>query len=170
MKPTIKCVDLIKHFEGCKLQAYQCPAMIWTIGYGTTEYENGAKVKQGDQINQYRADELLLHGLTKFANRISTSYKREFTENQNDAFVSMAYNIGSGAFAGSMLLSTANINPDDPAIRALFFRYVKVKGKILPGLVRRRMSEHWLYSTGEIKTEWTLSEVEKAINEFVFPK
>ena len=50
--------DLIKHFEGCKLTAYQCSANRWTIGYGNTFFEDGTPVKQGDTITQERADKL----------------------------------------------------------------------------------------------------------------
>ena len=53
-----KGAELIKFFEGCKLTAYQCPAKIWTIGYGNTQYENGKSVKKGDVITQERANEL----------------------------------------------------------------------------------------------------------------
>ena len=49
--------DLIKHFEGCKLKAYKCPAGLWTISWGLTFYPDGTKVKEGDVITQQQAED-----------------------------------------------------------------------------------------------------------------
>ena len=51
-----KGTTIIRKFEGLKLQAYLCPANVWTIGYGSTFYENGSKVQPGDKITIERAD------------------------------------------------------------------------------------------------------------------
>ena len=47
---TDKGIELIKYFEGCKLEAYKCPAGKWTIGIGATYYTDGTPVKQGDKL------------------------------------------------------------------------------------------------------------------------
>ena len=53
-------IDIIKKYEGCRLSAYKCPAQVWTVGYGTTVYPDGTKVKEGDTITQEKAEALLL--------------------------------------------------------------------------------------------------------------
>jgi len=57
MTITQDAIDLMHRYEGLRLDAYLCPANVWTIGYGNTFYENGAKVKQGDKITKQRAND-----------------------------------------------------------------------------------------------------------------
>jgi lysozyme len=56
MTPSSKCYDLIKRFEGCRLEAYQDSVGVWTIGWGTTRYPDGSPVSPGDKITQAEAD------------------------------------------------------------------------------------------------------------------
>ena len=53
-------IDLIKKYEGFRSQAYKCPAGIWTVGYGSTVYADGSKVKKGDTISEQTAEALLI--------------------------------------------------------------------------------------------------------------
>jgi len=150
---------LIKGFESCRLSAYQDSAKIWTIGWGNTSYENGARVKQGDLLSQYRADELFKRIANKFVNDVNFLTKNTFLKQyQFDALVSFSYNVGSDididniaeGLGDSTLLKLVLANPNDHKIPAEFLKWNKSKGKVLGGLTRRRKSEAHLYSTGEL--------------------
>jgi len=138
-------IDLIKHFEGCRLVAYKCSAGVDTIGYGSTFYENGTKVKQGDKITQHRAESLLLITANKFASEVRKVVKSPVNEKQMAALISFAFNLGIGALSKSTLLKLVNSNPNDPRIAAEFMKWVNAGGKPLAGLIRRRKAESELY-------------------------
>jgi lysozyme len=140
-------IDLMHFFEGCKLEAYQCSAKVWTIGWGNTFYENGTPVKQGDKITQDRANSLFVFVANKFADEIKKLIKTNLTENQFSALVCFAYNVGTGNLAKSTLLKKVNVNPNDPSISNEFLRWNKAGGKALLGLTRRRTAESKLYFT-----------------------
>ena len=137
-----KGIELIKQFEGCKLKAYQCPAGIWTIGFGNTFYEDGRKVKQGDEIQQSMADELLRNLLPKFEAIVKAKIKVLLTQNQFDALVSHTYNTGGS----ETLFHFVNNKGHASDIRNwLEKKYTTANGKELPGLVKRRKAEADLY-------------------------
>jgi lysozyme len=148
MKPSPFCLSLIKAFEGVKLTAYKCPANVWTIGYGTIRYKDGTKVKEGDIISSQRANEELLHEVEKKAEGVNRLVKN-VNQQQFDALVSFAYNLGVGALEDSTLLKRVKANPNDPDIRVQFMKWTKARQggvlKELPGLVRRRKAEADLY-------------------------
>lgn len=148
MIPSRKCIDLIKQFEGIYLQSYKCPASVWTIGYGSTFYENGKKVKEGEKITLKRADELLSWEVSMIASRMPDII---VNQNQYDALISFAYNVGMGALNRSTLLQKVIANPDDETIRDEFMKWCKarVNGelRILKGLQRRRKAEADLYES-----------------------
>ena len=110
MKLNKEAIELIKKFEGCKLNAYKDSVGIPTIGYGNTYYENGVKVKMGDVITIQRAEELLKNTLDKFSANVEKLIKTTATENQFGALVSLAYNIGIGNLTNSTLLKKVNAN------------------------------------------------------------
>jgi lysozyme len=138
-------IDLVKKYEGLSLKAYLCPANVWTIGFGSTFYANGVKVKRGDIISLADAESLLHHTLESFASQLVHSLQHELTENQFGAIVSFSYNVGVTASKGSTLLKKVNSNPQDELIGLEFMKWVKAKGVILPGLVARRKAEKDLY-------------------------
>jgi lysozyme len=140
-------IDLMHFFEGCKLEAYQCSAKVWTIGWGNTFYENGTPVRQGDKITQDRANSLFVFVANKFAGEIKKLIKTNLSENQFSALVCFAYNVGTGNLAKSTLLKKVNANPNDPSISNEFLRWNKAGGKELLGLTRRRTAESKLYFT-----------------------
>jgi lysozyme len=140
-------IDLMHFFEGCKLEAYQCSAKVWTIGWGNTFYENGTPVKQGDKITQDRANSLFVFVANKFADEIKKLIKTNLSENQFSALVCFAYNVGTGNLAKSTLLKKVNANPNDATIANEFLRWNKAGGKELLGLTRRRTAESKLYFT-----------------------
>jgi lysozyme len=140
-----KGTPIIRKFEGLKLTAYLCPANVWTIGYGSTFYENGSKVQQGDKITLDRADKLLVEMVKRFEISVKGLVKSSINDNQLGALTSFAFNVGVGAFSKSTLLRKVNANPNDLTIRNEFMRWTKAGGKVLKGLVTRREAEANLY-------------------------
>lgn len=130
---------LIKQFEGCRLTAYQCSAGVWTIGYGHT-----AGVHKGMKITQAQAEEYLKHDVAKFEKYVNNPSYVPFTDklnqNQFDALVSFAFNLGQGNV--KKLCTGRTMNQIPSAMQ----RYCKAAGKTLPGLQRRRKAEAALYN------------------------
>lgn len=135
------CIDLIKKFEGLKLESYKCPAGLWTIGYGNTQWENGFRVLENQVIDIKRAEKLLMFWVSKYADRINL----KVNQYQFDALVSFAYNVGITNFDSSTLKKKVIANPNDPTIRDEFMKWVSSRGKQLAGLVKRREAEANLY-------------------------
>lgn len=147
MKASKNCLDLVKKFEGLKLEAYLCPAKVPTIGYGATYYPDGQKVKLYQKISLVKAEELLLWELNEKADQI----KLDIPQNKFDALVSFAYNLGVGNLKKSTLYKKVLANHDDPTIKDEFMKWTKarVNGELteLKGLVKRREAESNLYYT-----------------------
>lgn len=139
-------IDLIKSFEGCRLKAYKDAAGIPTIGWGTIRYPSGRRVQMGETITQEQADDYLEYEVNMKAGAVR-EYVRDvcLRQNQFDALVSFAYNVGTGALGKSTLLKKLKVNPNDPSIRTEFLKWVNAGGKKLKGLVRRREKEAALY-------------------------
>ena len=138
-------LELIKEFEGFSDNAYLCPAKIPTIGYGNTFYEDGRKVKLGEQISKSDALELLEIVANKdFADKIFPSIIVPVAQNQFDAMCSLAYNIGAGAFLKSTLLKKVNAG-DFAGAGEEFLRWNKANGKEVLGLTKRREREKQLF-------------------------
>lgn len=142
-----KGIPLIKRFEGLKLKAYLCPAGLPTIGYGSTFYENGSKVKLGDVITIDRADKLLFNTVAEFEKQVDTFVTSSINANQLGALTSFAFNVGMGNFRRSTLLRLVNTNPNNPAIRTEFIKWTRANNRVLKGLVTRRQAEADLYFT-----------------------
>lgn len=147
MKLNKQGYDLIKQFEGLRLNAYQDSAGIWTIGYGNINYEDFTKVKKGDKVSQQRAEEIFKFFADRFARQVDAVITKPVTQNQFNAVVSLAYNIGISAFQKSTLLRKLNANPNDSTIRNEFLKWVNAGGKKIQGLVNRREKEARLYFT-----------------------
>lgn len=131
-------IDLIKRFEGCRLTAYKCPAGVWTIGYGHT-----AGVKEGQKISQAQAEAYLRADLEKYEKKVekySSTYR--WTQNEFDAMVSFAYNLGS------IDKLTADGTRAKAVIAEKMLLYNKAEGKVLEGLTKRRQAERELFLSG----------------------
>ena len=145
MKISNNGINLIKHFEGLSLKPYLDVVNIPTIGWGNTFYEDGTKVKLGDQISKTYALKLLeVVANRDFADKIFPSIKVKVTQSQFDAMVSLAYNIGVGAFLKSTLLKKVNAG-DFTGAGEEFLRWNKAGGKEVLGLTRRREREKQLF-------------------------
>lgn len=136
---------LIQGFEGLKLNAYQDSVGIWTIGYGNITYEDGKKVQKGDKITQEKADSLFKFYADRFAKQVDSAITSKVNQNQFNAIVSLAYNIGIGALQKSTLLKKVNANPNDESIKNEFMKWVNAGGKKIQGLVNRRTKESEIY-------------------------
>ena len=126
MKTGTKGIELIKHFEGCELEAYHCAAGVPTIGYGHIK-----GVQMGDTITH-----------EGYINNMVTV---ELNQNQYDAMVSWVYNLGGGNLKASTLLRVLNQGEFD-GVPAQIMRWNKAGGKVLEGLTRRRQAEADLFS------------------------
>ncbi|UZK69573.1 lysozyme [Sphingomonas sp. S1-29] len=134
-------IELIKEFEGCRLKAYYCPAGILTIGYGST----GPHVKRDTVYTEAQAEARLRIDLLRFEKAVSRAIDAD--QDQFDAMVSLAFNVGTGAFLKSTLLRKHNAGDHAGAMRE-FARWNKAGGRVLAGLTRRRAAEAKLYARG----------------------
>ncbi len=136
-------IEAIKRHEGCVLTAYRDVAGIWTVGYGHVE----EWVTRGLVITQARAEELLAQDLHRFETGVSKLLKVGVSSPQFDAMVSLAFNIGLGAFAGSTLLKKLNAG-DHVGACVQFCRWNKAGGTYQEGLALRRASEAYTFARG----------------------
>ena len=145
MKTSKAGLDLIKQFESFRAAPYLCSAGVPTIGYGTTVYPNGIKVKLSDQkITQQLAENFLQHHVNAIEKDILSLIKVPLKQNQFDALVSFSYNVGFGAFRDSTLLKLLNAGDIDGTSKQ-FERWNKAGGKVSNGLTRRRNAEKALF-------------------------
>ena len=128
-------LELIKSFEGCRLEAYQDPVGIWTIGYGHTK-----GVYSGMSITAEQADAYLRSDVTTAEQAVNTHVTTTLTQNMFDALVSFTFNVGTAAFKKSTLLRKLNLG-DIIGAAGEFDRWVYAGGRKLPGLARRRTAE-----------------------------
>jgi lysozyme len=146
MKISQKGLDLLKRFEGVRLKPYLCPAGIATISIGCTYYEDGTKVRMTDlEISQARATEIFLNVLKHYEASVDSFTRDDITQEQFDALVSFAYNVGTGALKKSTLLKKVNADPNDKFIESQFLIWNKVRGVEVKGLTLRRQAESKLY-------------------------
>lgn len=132
-------VDFVKKFEGCKLEAYRCPAGVWTIGVGHTE-----GVQSGDTITQAEADKLLEGDLRKIAAALNPYVNVPVTKGMYIALISLAFNVGPAAVKKSTLLLRLN-HGDYAAAADEFPKWSFANGVLMPGLKRRRQAERELF-------------------------
>lgn len=136
MRISPKGRSMIQGFEGLRLESYIDSAGIPTVGWGHT----GKGVHPGMVINLEYAEHLLAQDLESFENCVSAMTKVDLTQNQFDAMVSFAYNIGCHAFHDSTLLAKLNKGETTGASME-FSRWVHGGGKVIPGLITRREKE-----------------------------
>lgn len=140
-------IDLIKKYEGFKPEAYQDSVGVWTIGYGTTRID-GQPVKAGMTITEDQALQLVQQEVNKLWSQIESITKVNLNQNQMNALVDFAYNLGFNALKSSTLMSKVNAGDFNGAANE-FTRWVYAGGKVLPGLVKRREAEKQLFMQKE---------------------
>ena len=136
-------LELLKQFEGCKLEAYRDSGGLLTIGFGHIR-----NVKSGDKITQAQAEDLLREDLARYTECVNKSVLVPINQNQFDALTSFSYNLGCGALKTSTLLRILNqlryIEAADQ-----FLRWNRVGSRVVQGLVNRREAERNLFLRGE---------------------
>lgn len=151
MTPSDNCLSLVQQFEGCakkqpdgSFMAYPDPgtgAEPWTIGWGST----GDDIAKGTVWSQAQCDARLDKDVTGFSAQVSSALGSAATsQNQFDALVDFAYNVGIGNLQKSTLLKLHKAG-DYAGAAAEFPKWNKAAGKVLPGLVKRRAAEQALY-------------------------
>lgn len=130
---------LIKKFEGCELEAYKCPAGVWTIGFGFTK-----DVKEGDVWSQSHAEEMLNIELEEYEEYVTDLVDVPLNENQFSSLVAWCYNLGPTNLVQSTLLLKLNAGLYEDVPHEIK-RWNKANGEVLEGLVRRREAEALLF-------------------------
>jgi lysozyme len=149
MRESKNAYDLIKKFEGIRLEAYRDPVGIPTIGYGTIRYADGRRVNIGDRITIYDAEYEMGEECFEICRNISPALSElDVTQNRIDAVISFCYNLGSAAFLGSTLLRKWR-DGDILSAADEFLRWNKatIDGRKveLEGLTKRRRAERELF-------------------------
>lgn len=130
-------LNLIKSFEGLRLNAYRCPAGKWTIGYGHTR-----GVKKGMYISEAVATHFLIEDVQRVEPVIQRYDKKyHWTQNEFDALASFAFNCGTGNLHKVLGYGTRS----KQVIAQKLLLYNKANRKVLPGLVRRREAEQKMF-------------------------
>ncbi len=146
MKTSQKGIQLIEYFEGFESKPYRCPSGVPTVGFGSTVYPDGTPVRMDDEpITEAQATSLLKGQLKRYEDGVNRYVTSDINQNQFDALVSFAYNVGLGNLQRSTLLKKVNKDPKDPMIADEFKRWTRCNGVILNGLKERRCKEAELY-------------------------
>ena len=154
MKISQTGVDLLKHFEGCKLEAYQDSVGVWTIGYGHTK-----GIYEGIEISQLEAEKMLKDELEgEYEGYINDIPDVPLEQCQFDALVCWVYNLGPTNLRSSTMLKELNAGSYD-LVPYQMKRWDKAGGKVLLGLSRRRNAEALLFK-GEDWTEYLEKEAD----------
>lgn len=140
-------LDIIKRAEGLRLEAYLCPADVWTIGYGHTK-----GVKQGDTCTEAQAEAWLREDCGEAERAVARLVRVPITDNQFSALVSFAFNVGTDEDADtiaeglgdSTLLRKLNMGDYIGAANE-FPKWNKAGGRVLMGLSTRRAAERNLF-------------------------
>jgi GH24 family phage-related lysozyme (muramidase) len=148
-------LQMIKQFEGCHLDAYADPLSggePWTIGYGTTRYQDGRKVERGDRINAVEADMLLRQEVDRIADKLGSAvpFWREMATEQKCALISFAYNLGSGFYgaAGFETITRRLRDREWSKVPDALVLYRNPGTNVEAGLKRRREAEGRLWLQG----------------------
>lgn len=140
MSALAHAMALVRKWEGCRLEAYLCPAKVWTIGYGAT----GAGIREGARWTQAQADDRLARDVENFQRGVRALLKREASDNELGAMTSLAYNVGLTAFRASTLLRLFNAGDKAGAAKE-FPKWNRARGRVLSGLVNRRAHEREVF-------------------------
>ena len=133
-------------YEGLELNAYKCPAGVWTIGVGHTGNVDGVPIGPGMIVSKAQAMELLRKDVARFERYINRqSFAKRLTQGMFDALVSFIFNVGTGAFQTSTMRKKLCIGAQSKDVAQEFGKWVygTVGGKKerLPGLMKRREKE-----------------------------
>lgn len=130
--------------EGYRSRAYDDGVGVQTVGFGSTTMEDGRPVKPGDTVTPERAVVRLARDADRIGREIAACIGDvPLAQHEFDAFVSLAYNIGAGAFCRSTVVKRLKATPPDYAgACAAIRKWTRAGGRELPGLVKRREAEY----------------------------
>lgn len=147
---------------GYRLEAYLCPAGVWTISAGVTRYHSGktGRVQKGDKflfVDEAKA--LFSRVLKTYEAGVDGLTRDDLAQHEFDALVSFAYNVGVQAFANSTLVTLVNTRVGLESIGRQFARWVYADGVRVRGLALRRAAEAMCYATGKYPSYGDVEEV-----------
>ena len=132
-------IELLKHFEGCELKAYQDSVGVWTIGYGHTK-----GIYEGLEITQSEAEKMLIDELPEYEGYITDKIVPRLQQHEYDALVCWVYNLGPTNLSSSTMLKKLNAG-EFKEVPFQMKRWDKAGGQPLLGLTRRRNAEALLF-------------------------
>ena len=153
MRISPRGLSLLKQFEGCILVPYKDSAGLYTIGYGHLIADgrtlpDSAKYK----LTQKQADMLLQYDVIPRERAVERLCTVPLNQNEFDALVSFVFNLGAGCFQRSTIRQKLNRGDRAGAAKVLL-RYNRAGGKVIKGLVNRRMAEFKLFMSNQYATE-----------------
>lgn len=157
MKVSPETIRMIKHHEGVRRKPYRCPAHLWTVGVGHVLYPEQAKLPVLERLafplkvedfriwSDAEVDDLLAKDLARFERGVARLCPNTVgNQGRFDSLVSFAFNVGLGNLQRSSLRMKNNRGDFEGAAEE-FMKWTKAAGKVLPGLVKRRLDEQRLY-------------------------
>jgi len=156
MKVSGRCLHMIRHHEGVRYKPYRCPAKLWTVGVGHVLYPDQARLpldqrdayplepKHSRTFSRDEVNGTLAADLIRFEAGVARLFPLVLTAGQNDALVSLGFNIGLGGLQRSTLRQKVLRGEIEDAANE-FLKFIRGGGKILPGLVKRRQDERALF-------------------------
>ena len=151
MRMTEDGLALIKRFEGFRAEAYRCPAGVWTVGSGHTSAAGPPAVTGGMTITRADAERILRRDVEEFARDVAASLSISLDDRQFSALVSFAYNVGITNFRKSSVRACVN-GGDLAGVPQRLALWNKARGRVLPGLVKRRAAEAELFANVRAET------------------
>ncbi len=156
-----KAIDLCAYYECAGkpddpkwLHAYLDSGGVATIGIGTIQYPNGQRVKMGDVITKDEMYEYFQFEIRNKVAKVNLLTRDDISQNAFDSLVDFSYNVGTTALQKSTLLKVLNKDLNNKAIVTHFLSWRFDNGQEMAGLTRRRMSEAYLYFSGQLKYDW----------------
>ena len=162
MKASPETIRMVKHHEGVRNKPYLCPAKLWTVGVGHVLYPEQANIPVSDRIqfklrpedariwSDAEVDYLLAKDLARFERGVARLCPNTIgNQGRFDSLVSFSFNVGLGNLQRSSLRMKNNRGEFEEAADE-FMKWIKGGGRVLPGLVKRRMDERALYLSGVV--------------------
>jgi len=153
---------MVKHHEGVRNKPYLCPAKLWTVGVGHVLYPEQANIPVSDRIqfklrpedariwSDAEVNDLLAQDLARFERGVARLCPNTIgNQGRFDSLVSFSFNVGLGNLQRSSLRMKNNRGDFEKAAEE-FMKWTKGGGRVLPGLVKRRMDERALYLSGVV--------------------
>jgi GH24 family phage-related lysozyme (muramidase) len=142
-------VAIVKNYEGLRLQAYDDGVGVWTIGYGTTRYPNGAPVRRGDTATEAQAEQYLQNDIRGYTKKLAATipFWKQMNDDQHAALISFAYNLGPGFYGigGFETISAALRERRWSDVPAALLLYSMPGTNVYAGLLARRKAEGELW-------------------------